>query len=44
MKASGISDQSPRGGNFMLAKKSGKGVDKDVEKLEPCALWVGMYR
>ena len=24
----------------MLAKKAGKGFDKDMEKLETCALWV----
>ena len=29
-----------RGDNFMLAKKAGKGFDKDMEKLETCALWV----
>ena len=29
-----------RGDNFILAKKAGKGFDKDMEKLETCALWV----
>ena len=41
-RAAVVNDQCPRGGNFMPAKKAGKGVNKDVEKWDPRAVWVGV--